>query len=349
MAARLLQKQSTLASWSRRLAMFSAQLLLIGVLLHRFASMSTPVATSVLGVGIVGALLSLLLAALSLVSIWRHGHSGVGRAITGTIVSLLILAGPTWFLPDLLLLPRINDVATDPANAPRFDALVLQRPVSNKRTSYPDNGFALRQATAYPDIRPMVLERSPEETFDLVRDAVKRLDWEVVAEQKPSEEGPGRIEAVSRTLVMGFPDDVVIRVAAEGNEARVDVRSSSRFGQHDFGTNARRIRRLFTLVKGQLEAGEQQVLEIVLARRAREAKARAELARKAKAEEEKRQAALERQQERERRRIEYLESRRQTSQNPFGSDVRDGRERTVRRRQGGWRRDQGRFFQQFGN
>lgn len=329
--------------------MFSAQLLLIGVLLHRFATMSTPVATSVLGVGIIGALISLLLAAMSMVSIWRHGHSGAGRAITGSLVSLLILAGPSWYLPDLLLLPRINDVATDPAAAPRFEALVMQRPVSNKRISYPDNGFALQQASAYPDIRPMVLERSPEETYDLVREAVKRMDWEVVTEQKPNEEGPGRIEAVSRTLVMGFPDDVVIRVAPEGNETRVDVRSSSRFGQHDFGTNARRIRRLFASVKSQLEAGEQQVLEIVLARRAREAKARAEVARKAKAEEEKRQAALERKLERERRRTEYLESRRSTSQNPFGSGVRDGRERTVRRRQGGWRRDQGRFFQQFGN
>lgn len=329
--------------------MFSAQLLLIGVLLHRFASMSTPVATSVLGVGIVGALVSLLLAAMSLVSIWRHGHSGAGRAITGSLVSLLILAGPSWYLPELLLLPRINDVATDPSAAPRFDALVMQRPVSNKRISYPDNGFALQQASAYPDIRPMVLERSPEETYDLVRAAVKRMDWEVVAEQKPTEDEPGRIEAVSRTLVMGFPDDVVVQVRSEGNEARVDVRSSSRFGQHDFGTNARRIRRLFALVKGQLEAGEQQVLEIVLARRAREAKARAEVARKAKAEEEKRQAALDKKLERERRRTEYLESRRSTSQNPLGSDVRDGRERTVRRRQGGWRRDQGRFFQQFGN
>ncbi|MBZ0146911.1 MAG: DUF1499 domain-containing protein, partial [Pseudorhodoplanes sp.] len=54
----------------------------------------------------------------------------------------------------------------------------------------------------------------------------------------------GRIEAVARTPIMGFRDDIVIRVRTAPDGARIDVRSASRYGRHDFGTNAARIRSL---------------------------------------------------------------------------------------------------------
>ena len=40
----------------------------------------------------------------------------------------------------------------------------------------------------------------------------------------------------------GFKDDVVVRIRPEGQGSRVDVRSVSRVGGSDVGTNARRIR-----------------------------------------------------------------------------------------------------------
>ena len=49
---------------------------------------------------------------------------------------------------------------------------------------------------------------------------------------------------------MGFRDDVVVRVRAEPDGARIDARSSSRYGTFDFGTNAARIRRLMTRHRG---------------------------------------------------------------------------------------------------
>ena len=54
----------------------------------------------------------------------------------------------------------------------------------------------------------------------------------------------GYIEAVARTLIMGFRDDVAVRIRAVGDGARVDVRSSSRYGRSDFGVNAARVRAL---------------------------------------------------------------------------------------------------------
>ena len=54
----------------------------------------------------------------------------------------------------------------------------------------------------------------------------------------------GLIEAVARTPVMGFRDDVVVRIRAEGQGALIDARSSSRYGRYDFGANAARLRAL---------------------------------------------------------------------------------------------------------
>ena len=40
---------------------------------------------------------------------------------------------------------------------------------------------------------------------------------------------------------MGFREDIAIRIAPNGDSARVDLRSSSRYFEHDFGSNAARI------------------------------------------------------------------------------------------------------------
>jgi hypothetical protein len=73
----------------------------------------------------------------------------------------------------------------------------------------------------------------------------KRRKWRVI-DQRPPLAGrrEGHIEAVARTAIMGFPDDVVIRVRADGDGARIDARSASRYGRYDFGTNAARIKNL---------------------------------------------------------------------------------------------------------
>ena len=52
---------------------------------------------------------------------------------------------------------------------------------------------------------------------------------------------------------MGFRDDVALRVRPDGDGARIDVRSASRYGRHDFGTNAARIRSLLEDIDDRLE------------------------------------------------------------------------------------------------
>ena len=53
--------------------------------------------------------------------------------------------------------------------------------------------------------------------------------------------------------MLGFTDDIVVRIAGDDKSARIDIRSSSRFGQHDFGANAARVRRFTRELQSRLE------------------------------------------------------------------------------------------------
>jgi len=49
------------------------------------------------------------------------------------------------------------------------------------------------------------------------------------------------VEAVAKSFLFGFESDVVIRVIEEEFGTLVDMRSNSRWGPHDLGSNAQRI------------------------------------------------------------------------------------------------------------
>jgi uncharacterized protein (DUF1499 family) len=46
---------------------------------------------------------------------------------------------------------------------------------------------------------------------------------------------------VARTRLLGFREDVVIRIRGTAAETRVDMRSASRVPWHDLGSNAARV------------------------------------------------------------------------------------------------------------
>ena len=63
----------------------------------------------------------------------------------------------------------------------------------------------------------------------------------------------GHIDAVDRTLIMGFPEDITIRIKPLAGQTRIDVRSASRYGRNDFGTNAKRIGAFARELQAQLD------------------------------------------------------------------------------------------------
>jgi Protein of unknown function (DUF1499) len=248
-----------LARWSSRLALFSASVVLTAAALHRLASFPTPATLNLFMLGLAGAGLGVLVGVVALVQIWRRGYAGTWTATGGLVLGLTLLAFPLAYLPAALTLPAINDITTDWADPPRFVALAKGRGEDSNGPAYPGEQFALAQQQAYPDLRTFTIDRPANEVFELVVDAVRGrrgLGWKVASEEPPNlkTSKPGVVEASERTMILGFTDDVVVRVMGAGGGTRVDARSASRYGQHDFGQNATRIRRLFRELQARLEA-----------------------------------------------------------------------------------------------
>jgi uncharacterized protein (DUF1499 family) len=254
-----LQKTVHEGLWARRMALFFVQLLILTVLLHRFGTLATPAAMNLMAVSIGGLFLAIIVAVIGLVRIWFGGQIGAAQAFTGIAIALAGLAVPLFFLSQYFLLPQLNDIQTT-RQPMEFKQLAAVRPTDANRIVEPDLAAAEEREKAYPDIRPMELERSVTETFDIVHEAVKRLGWTIVLNEPPAEE-PGRIEATNRTMIMGYTDDALIRVTGDDTHAFIDVRSASRYGMHDLGANAEHIRELFAEVKAALEKGEKTGLE----------------------------------------------------------------------------------------
>lgn len=229
---------SRLAAWSWRLAVFGLIVVVLSIAVVRSGLLEVYPSLAAFGAGLAFAVIAVLLALASFVSIWRQGYAGLGRALGALFLGLLLLAYPGYLAYRASKLPAINDITTDTENPPRFDELAHVRP--SERLVYPKR-FAALQEAAYPDIEPLEVDASPRTAFKAALGVVEKRKWRVIDARAPAGRRDGIIEAVARTPILGFRDDVVVRVSAEDNGARIDVRSASRYGLSDFGTNAARV------------------------------------------------------------------------------------------------------------
>jgi uncharacterized protein (DUF1499 family) len=248
---RYYEHRSQKAIWSYRIAAASLLVFAGTFIWHRFFGAPAPLALKVSGGAVAAAVVSLTLGAAALVGIWNEGHIGAGRASFALFLSLLVLAVPLWSLPDLLQLPRLYDVTTDIGSPPAFDRIGKIRQGQANPVRY-EPSFGPLQTAAYPDIKPLYISRPIIDVYSAVHEVVKSLNWKVIDEQSPENAKTGYIEAVDRTFIFGFTDDVAIRITGSPKTAKIDIRSSSRFGQHDLGRNAKRIRRFMVEVKARL-------------------------------------------------------------------------------------------------
>jgi hypothetical protein len=135
--------------------------------------------------------------------------------------------------------PPIHDITTDMSDPPAFVAIAPLRADAPNPAQYGGPEIAAQQRAAYPDIGPAEMPVPPGASFRLALAAARNMGWDIVAADSAS----GRIEATATTRWFGFKDDVVVRVSPTEHGSRIDVRSVSRVGRGDIGTNARRVRR----------------------------------------------------------------------------------------------------------
>jgi hypothetical protein len=155
------------------------------------------------------------------------------------IVGALVCYVPWQWWERAKSVPRIHDISTDTANPPAFVAVLPLRAGAENGAEYGGKEVAEAQSKGYPDLKTLELGVPPNIAFARALDAAERMGWAMVA-ANPAE---GRIEATDTTFWYGFKDDIVIRVTPGGAGSRLDVRSVSRVGRSDIGTNAKRIRK----------------------------------------------------------------------------------------------------------
>lgn len=235
-----------LATLARRLAIFALPVIALSIGLHRLGLVEYEVAYATLTAGIAVAALAALVAVAAFVVIWNEGLRGLGRAIAAFLIGIAVLAWPMFEVVRSSTLPAIADITTDPSDPPRFTAVASARPSGANPVAYPGEETAVRQRIAYPGVQPLELDANPDEAFNIALAIVEKNGWRVLDSVTPrGGQREGRIEAVALTLIMGFREDLSIRIRSSGGMMKIDMRSASRYGNHDFGNNARRIEKFF--------------------------------------------------------------------------------------------------------
>jgi uncharacterized protein (DUF1499 family) len=239
----LTEPVSSLASWARNLAVFSAVAVVVSIIIVRFGFLEVKPALATFFGALACAILAILVGLAAFVAIWQNGSRGMGRILLAFLISTAVLAYPAYLGLQYRKLPAIHDITTDPIDPPRFDALARLRASDGANPAvYSGLYSADQQRLFYPDIEPVELETSVQRAYELTLRLVNRRKWLIIDERAP--QPPlriGRIEAVARTPIMGFREDVSIRVVPDGEDSRVDIRSSSRYFESDLGSNASRI------------------------------------------------------------------------------------------------------------
>lgn len=232
------------AKWSPTLAWFALAVAILAVLLIRFGRIDYQSGFIALGAGIAIALVAVLCAMAGFIRIWQEGRRGLGSAIKGLIIAALVLAYPGFMALKAVTLPAITDVTTATDDPPGFSRSRAALDARDGRVP-PDVPPEARemQRASYVQIAPLTLDIGPEEAFAIVRKAAENLGWRVIEAVPPGGRiGLGRLEAVDRSLILKVPYDITVRVRPRVDGTRIDIRSASRFGNHDLGANADHIR-----------------------------------------------------------------------------------------------------------
>ena len=177
------------------------------------------------------------------------------RLLLSAILGILPLI---WLVLNLVFTskdyPAIHDITTDLDDPPQFRLATSDRVPEDNPVDY-DPANIPAQMDSYPDIQSLQTSVDKTAAIKAVKTAVEQMGWRTLGE---TETDAWQIEAVARTPLFGFRDDVVIRITEKHIDARlvtvIDVRSASRVGLGDIGANANRIRAYLEALKNTIDS-----------------------------------------------------------------------------------------------
>ena len=229
---RILIRTSKWAIWARRFGSFALPLVIIPIFLHRERIISSDDFHVIELVAAGFALLALLLALGAFARLWVTGDQGWSRAATGMFFALICLAPMAFVLWMAFRYPPITDVSTNFVNPPALVSVV-------SKLATPDQRAELE--AAFPNARTRTYPIAAQQMFGIVEQLGRANGWEPRARREPTHPlDKGDLNAIATTL-LGWRDEVAVRVQGTATGSTVDMRSAAAHGWLDLGENGRRI------------------------------------------------------------------------------------------------------------
>ncbi|MBS9403593.1 DUF1499 domain-containing protein [Halomonas sp. TRM85114] len=187
------------------------------------------------------------LVALIIAALYRRLRPALLSALV-IIASLTMVAVPWMHLQRAQSVPPIHDITTDTNDPPAFETLAAAREAAPNAVAYPGEATARQQRESYPDIQSWEIDAPLPHVLEAAEAEAREAGWEIASVTDDT------IEATATTTWFGFKDDVVIRLSETSDGVRVDMRSASRLGGSDVGTNAARIRAYLAALAQRVES-----------------------------------------------------------------------------------------------
>ena len=228
---RILIRTSHFAIWARRFGELALPLALIPVLLHRERLVTTDTFLVVASLAIACALAAVGCALIAFVRLWISGDKGWSRATAGFLLGLVCLLPPAYLGWEMMRYPDVSGFSTDRLVLPPLMAAPVPRLGSDRAAI----------EAAFPNARTRRYGIDAARVFALALEQVIASGWEVRRRQMPSGvPARGQINAIS-TRLLGWQDEVSIRVVGDARGTEVDVLSAGLHPIHDLGENGKRI------------------------------------------------------------------------------------------------------------
>ena len=230
---RILIRTSKWAVWSRRIGALALPLAAIPVLVHREHLITSDNFIVIEAIALGLAAIAVLSACIAFIRLWFTGDRGWWRASVAFIFGVLCLAPAAYFASEYLHRPSSPDVSTDFATPPPLVSFVESRFIGPAERAEVEADFPNARSRNYPITAPQM--------FDTVSGLVDDRGWDVRSSREPQTElDSGQINAVVTTL-LGFKQEVAIRISGNAEGTTIAMRSASLSSFPDFGENGTRI------------------------------------------------------------------------------------------------------------
>ncbi|SFZ86055.1 Protein of unknown function [Devosia enhydra] len=228
---RILIRTSHFAIWARRFGEVALPLAIIPVLLHRERLVSTDAFLAAEAIAIAAALAAIACAMIAFVRLWISGDKGWSRATAGLLLGALCLLPPAYLGWEMVRYPDVSGFSTDRLILPTLVVAPVPRLGSDRAAV----------EAAFPNARSRRYTVDAARIFALALEQVTTSGWDVRRSVPPAgTSAPGQINAIA-TRLLGWQDEVSIRIVEDQRGTEVDMASAGLHPIHDLGENGKRI------------------------------------------------------------------------------------------------------------